>query len=161
MSNDNDFTTDLTQFDEEYKQVEAAEKENFDPVPNGKYQAVIDKVYMAKSKNSGDPMFTWELVIISGKFKNRRLFRNNMIVTRENLSWLKTDLETVGIVLEKVSDLPNRLNEFLDIVVEVSVKNRKEGDKDYQNVYLNKKLDIELPQDFKTDHGGENVDLAF
>jgi hypothetical protein len=116
---------------------------------------------MGKSKTSGELMLTWELVVIAGQFKNRRLFRHNMIATSENLRWLKGDLKTIGIVLGKTSDLPGRLNEFLDIMVDVTVKNYKENDKDYQNVYLNKKLDIDLPEEFKAENAGKNVGLDF
>jgi hypothetical protein len=166
---EDDFATDLAQFDEEFDQIEPAEKKEFDPVPNGKYQAKIDKVYLDRSKTSNNLMLKWELVIISGKYAGRRLFRNNMIATKENLSWLKTDLGTAGLTIQKTSDLPNRLGELLDVVVEVSVRNNKEGDRDYQNVYLNKKLDIEVPERFKQGHGPKGnqdagksaADLAF
>ena len=144
---DDDFSTDLAAFDDEYKGTEAAEKKDFEPVPNGRYQAKIDKIYLSRAESSGDIMLKWELLIISGKYEGRRLFRNNMIATPDNLSWLKTDLKTIGIILEKTSDLPNRLEEFLDIVVQVSVRNRKEDDKEFMNVYLNKKLNIELPKE--------------
>ena len=147
MSENEDFSTDLADFDKEYAETEAAEKKEFEPLPNGKYQARIDKVCLDKSKNTEELMLKWELVVISGKYQNRRLFRNNMIASSDNLKWLKADLETIGITLEKVSDLPNRLKDFLDIVVQVSVRNRKDGEKEFMNVYLNKKLDIELPQD--------------
>jgi hypothetical protein len=109
-------------------------------------------------------MLKWELVIISGNYQNRRLFRNNMLATRENISWLLSDLETAGVVLEKTSDLPNRLEDLLDVVLEVSVRNRKEGEKEFQNIYLNKKLDIDIPEKFKQgaqDAGTSNADIPF
>lgn len=160
---DDDFTADLAQFDEEFGQIEPAEKKEFEPIPNGKYQAKIDKVYLDRSKTSSNLMLKWELVIISGQYQGRRLFRNNMLATKENISWLKTDLETAGVVLERTSDLPNRLGDLLDVVLEVSVRNRKEGDRDYQNVYLNKKLDIEVPEKFHQGYqdAGKSADLAF
>ncbi len=160
---DDDFTADLAQFDEEFDQIEPAEKKEFDPVPNGRYQAKIDKVYLDRSKTSSNLMLKWELVIISGQYQGRRLFRNNMLATKENISWLKTDLATAGVVLERTSNLPNRLGDLLDVVLEVSVRNRKEGDRDYQNVYLNKKLDIDVPEKFKQGYqdAGKSTDLAF
>jgi hypothetical protein len=166
---EDDFSTDLAQFDEEFDQIEPAEKKEFDPVPNGRYQAKIDKVYLSRSKTSGNAMLKWELIVISGQHQGRRLFRNNMLATKENIKWLKADLTTVGIVLEKTSDLLNRLNEFLDIVVEVSVRNRQEGDKEFQNVYLNKKLDMDVPEKFQKgsqtqgyQHAGKSAaDLPF
>ncbi|MBI5787822.1 MAG: DUF669 domain-containing protein [Candidatus Schekmanbacteria bacterium] len=164
MTEHDDFTEDLSKFDDEYDHIAPAEKKEFDQVPNGRYQAKIDKVHLERAKSTKATMLKWELVIISGQYQNRRLFRNNMLATKENISWLKTDLATAGVVLVKNSDLPKRLNELLDVVLEVSVRNRKEGDKEYQNVYLNKKLDIEMPEKFKQgykDAGKSAADLAF
>ncbi len=38
--------------------------------------------------------------------RHRCLFRHNMIVTPENMKWLKTDLHSCGLELERLSDFP-------------------------------------------------------
>jgi len=145
----NEFTGDLEQFDDDYSSVKAAETKEFEKVPNGKYQATIAKIKLARAKNTGAKMLKWELIVIGGKYMGCHLFRNNMIETKENLSWLKKDLECVGIKLVKFSHLPGHLDEMLDILVEVSVKNYIGKNKQEQtNVYLQKKLDIALPAEY-------------
>jgi len=146
--NMNDFSGDLVDLDEEFEGTEAAEKKEFVKVPNGRYQVIVDKVLLDRAQNTGDLMLKWELVIISGKFMPQRLFRNNMIVTPDNLKWLKTDLLTVGVDIKKISELPMHLKDILDTKLEVSVKNYTKKEQEYQNVYLQKKLDIELPQEY-------------
>jgi len=59
-----------------------------------------------------------------------------VIASAENLKWLKTDLHTCGLVLGKLSELPSRLSELLDVQLEVTKRSRDGS----ENVYLNKRL---------------------
>ncbi len=95
---------DLTEFEDDYVETEVEDRE-FEPVPDGKYQVNVDQVELVRAKSSGKPMLKWTLRILAPRFRGRLLWRNNMIESRENLKWLKTDLHTCGLDLEKLSDL--------------------------------------------------------
>lgn len=129
---------DLAQYDDDYAAAPLEEKQDFEAVPNGKYQVTIEKVEMAsckaESKTPGAPMLKWRLKILGPKCANRILWRNNILSTKENLKWLKADLFACGMVLLKVSDLPGRLGELLDVKLEVTVKANGQN----VNVYIDK-----------------------
>ena len=61
-----------------------------------------------------------------------------MLLNGDNIKWLKQDLITCGLALNKVSELPNRLYELLDVKLEVTVKTKGE----YANVYLNRRIEM-------------------
>jgi len=124
---------DLTAFDEEYEQAEAAD---FDEVPDGKYQVRIESVRMAESQK-GDPMIKWDLIVISGQFEGRHIFKNS-VITQASLPFVKGDLKTLGLQLPKFSELPNHLEELLDKRLQVTKKTKDE----FTNVYFNKLLAI-------------------
>jgi len=129
---------DLSRFDDVYA---SAPSEEVD-VPDGKYDVTIEKVELTCSQSSGNPMLKWTLRILDPDYAGRKLWRNNVIVTEENVGWLKRDLKKCGLTLEKFSDLPNRLAELLDINLVVTKKTNGE----YMNVYFNRRLaDNELP----------------
>ncbi|MFQ5647331.1 MAG: DUF669 domain-containing protein [bacterium] len=144
----------LKAYDDEWDGMETPEKKEYEPIPNGKYQAVIDKAYMDEAKSSGADLLQLELVIIAGKFKKRRLFKKSTLLTRENLRWLKDDLKKIEVAITPISKLDEQLDKFIDVVVEVYVKNKEYQGKDYPNVYFNKKLDIAIPADLASSEGG-------
>lgn len=128
---------DLSQFDDEYADMEVEDRE-FDPVPDGKYQVAVEKVEITRSKAAGNPMLKWCLKIIAPRFIGRLLWRNNMMVTKENIRWLKTDLHTCGLELQKLSELPANLEKLLDVKLEVTKRTRG----DYENIYINQRLEL-------------------
>jgi hypothetical protein len=123
----------LAAFDQEYEQAEAP---NFDEVPDGKYQVRIEAVRMAESQKH-DPMIKWDLIVISGQFEGRHIFKNS-VVTQASLPFVKGDLKTLGVQLPKFSDLPNHLEGLLDKRLQVTKKTKDE----FTNVYFNKLLAI-------------------
>jgi hypothetical protein len=98
---------------------------------------VVQKVELARARSSGNPMLRWQLRITSGAHDGRILFRNNVMASKENLAWLKKDLHTCGLDLEKLSDLNDRMSELLDVALDVTKRTR--GDR--TNVFLNKRLE--------------------
>lgn len=132
-----DFDFDLSQYDEEY--AAAPVESPSESVPDGKYQAVVHKVELARSKQTDTPMLKWQLKVIAPHSVGRMIFRNNMLGSAENVKWLKQDLFTCGLELDKLSDLPGRLEELLDVALEVTVKTKGE----YSNVFLNRRIDAD------------------
>ena len=138
---------DLTQFDDDFAEAEVEERD-FEPIPDGKYQVNVERVELTRAQTSGNPMFKWTLRIIAPRFRGRLLWRNNVMATRENIKWLKTDLHTCGLSLEKISDLPANLEKLINIKLEVTKRTRGEN----ENVYLNKRIVLE--------DGGDEYDTA-
>ncbi len=72
--------------------------DGFSQVPAGKYQAYVDKAYIARGKQPPhNPMIKMELVIAGPTHAGQRLFRNNVLATQENIAWAKKDLAMAGI----------------------------------------------------------------
>ena len=128
-----DDDVDLSQFDDEFSSAEAP---NFDEVPDGKYQARIDSVRLDHSQK-GDPMIKWDLIVIAGQHSGRHIFKNS-VITAAALPFVKGDLKTLGLELAKFSDLGCRLDDLLDVTVEITKRTRGE----YTNVYFNKRIQL-------------------
>jgi hypothetical protein len=140
---------DLSQFDDDYESAEVEDRE-FEPVPDGKYQVKVERVEVSRAKSSGNPMLKWTLKILAPTHAGRLLWRNNVMASKENIKWLKNDLHVCGVELEKLSDLPNRLEELLDLTLEVTKRTRGEN----ENVYLNRRIEIDVG-DVETAHDGD------
>ena len=138
---------DLTQFDENFAEAEVEERD-FEPIPDGKYQVNVERVELTRAQTSGNPMLKWTLRIIAPRFRGRLLWRNNVMATRENIKWLKTDLHTCGLDLEKLSDLPANLEKLIGVKLEVTKRTRGEN----ENVYFNRRIVLE--------DGGDDYDAA-
>ncbi len=126
---------DLAHFDDDFAAAEI-EKREFDELPDGKYQVAVDKVELTRAKTSGNPLLRWTLKVFSGQFAGRLLWRNNVMASRDNIRFLKTDLHVCGLDLEKLSDLPANLERLLDIKLEVTRKSKGEN----VNVYFNRRI---------------------
>jgi len=135
MSWNNDDTMDLAQFDDDFVSADVEEKD-FEPVPDGKYQVKVDRVELTRSETSGNPMLKWALKILGPKHKGRLLWRNNVIASKDNVKWLKQDLYTCGLQMEKLSDLPGKLESLLDVGLEVTKRTKNE----FENIYFNRRI---------------------
>jgi hypothetical protein len=85
-------------------------------------------------------MLKWTLKILAPTHAGRLLWRNNVMASKENIKWLKNDLHTCGLELEKLSELPERLNDLLDLTLEVTKRTRGEN----ENIYLNRRIEIDV-----------------
>lgn len=128
---------DLQQFDDSYEPP-AADEGDFQEPPDGDYDAVIESVELTRAKFSGKPMLKWTLQIDGPKHVGRKLFRNNMLVTAENVQWAAKDLRKVGLELRKPSDLQK--DGFLDLLEGIRVAVRKVTRGDFYSTYINEVL---------------------
>ncbi len=131
---------DLSQYEQAYDE-QVVEDRGFSEVPDGKYQCRVESALLDRTRMSGDPILKWQLEILNGEFSGRYLFRNNLFGSPDNLRFLKADLSRCGLVLGKLSELPDRLGQLLDVEIEVQKKTTTKGDKEYSNVYIQKRLD--------------------
>lgn len=127
---------DLSNLDDQYAKVAPPEKGEFDEVPDGTYLTFVEKVAL-KTSQAGNAYLNWQLRVVGGANDGRCIFRKNMLQSETNLSYLKADLALAGVELSKLSDLPNRLGDLLDVRLEV----RKVTKGEFANVYLQKRLD--------------------
>ncbi|HEY3416410.1 MAG TPA: DUF669 domain-containing protein [Armatimonadota bacterium] len=144
MSN-TEYVTDLAQLDDAYVDCEPAERKAFEDVPPGRYQALIDRLYLDRAKSSKRLLLKWELLIATGPQKGRRLFRNNTVETPDNLRWLKADLQTAGLTITRLSELPEHLDAqaLIGVLLDITVASKGSGDQARTNIYLNKRIDRE------------------
>jgi len=135
---------DLAQFDNDFAEAPVEERE-FEDIPDGKYQVNVDKVELTRAQSSGNPMLKWTLKILGPRFAGRLLWRNSVMASKENLKWLKTDLHTCGLEIEKLSELPARLGDLLDVKLEVTKRTKGES----ENIYFNRRIVVEdlAPED--------------
>jgi hypothetical protein len=126
---------DLSTLDDDYGKAQAEPREQ-DPVPDGRYQVNVEKVELTRARTSGNALLRWQLKILSGPLAGRFLFKNSVIASADNLKFLKTDLVLCGLELEKLSDLPNRLEELLDVKLDVTRRTKGEN----SNIYLNRRI---------------------
>lgn len=144
----------LSDFDEWYEDAEIHENEGFKPLPDGTYQVFVDEVCIKETQKERKPMISWKFKVTSGAYQGRILFKNS-IVNENTISYIKTDLSVCDLKLNKFSDLDSRLEELLDINLEVKVSNKKYVDKkgeekDTQNIYIQRKIvpsDDEVPSE--------------
>jgi hypothetical protein len=131
---------DLRDLDERFKGVAAADKNA--PAPDGTYQAALEIFRVERAKDeegnrTGAPVLVWGFRIVGPKCAGRMTWHRNQMATDINISWLKADLETAGLVLEKLSDLPDHLEELIGAVFEITVRSKAQ----YTNVYINSRVD--------------------
>src|SRR5215831_19478085 len=127
---------DLSRFDADFADA-PVEDLGRGPVPDGKYQVSVERVELTKAKTSGNTMLKWMLRIIGPTHAGKVLWRHNVLATRENIAWLKADLHTCGLDLQKLSDLNANLAKLLDVRLEVTKRTKGEN----ENVYLNRRID--------------------
>ncbi len=131
---------DLAQWSEAYKNATIEDRE-FESVPDGKYQVVVDTVEMAKSQTSGNPMLKWKLKVIAPSHVGGIIWRNNVIGSDSNVRWLKNDLHVCGLDLDEIKELPAKLGTLLNVALEVTKKTRGEN----ENVYINRRITTDQP----------------
>jgi hypothetical protein len=127
---------DLAQFKTAFREAKGT-----DEVPDGTYQAVVEKVYLTHAKRSGNPMLAWRLRIISEPYRGLVLFRQNMLVANENIKWLKKDLYVCGLRFDEIEELPDHLEKLIGLKLDVEkVTNNK-----MSSVYLNRRIEVADP----------------
>ena len=77
------------------------------------------------------------------------------------MRWLLHDLQVAGVPpITKMNELHDRVKALLDVVLEVSVRNKQLDENTVTNIYLNKRLSLEIPADVRNGSGGNEHDLT-
>jgi len=156
------YEEDLEEYDEEYQSSEPPAGEG-EPMPDGTYQCVVDAVKLVRFKEW--IIFKWDLKVISGPFEGRMVWKSSFI-QQGRLGFLKGELETCGIIIDKISELAQEriLSKFLDIKLEIKQKTSEktnDAGKHYVNIYIQKRLEINenSKDDFTSESNKESSPL--
>lgn len=132
----------LKQYDADWQKAEVKEND-FTPLPDGKYQVTVESARIEENEEYGSLWLAWELSVVEGQYKSRKIFKRARLDDPDRLGWVKTDFHRMGIILDSLSEIEDVLPNVLDVILEVQLKTTKpntEG-KTYQNCYINGRLD--------------------
>ena len=135
----NEDRVDLSYLDDEYAETEVPEQE-FSPIPDGKYQVLVERAEISTAQSSGNPMLKWTLRILGPAYRDRLLWKNSVLLSGL-LQYVKKDLQTCGVHIQKISDLPDQLEKLLDIRLEIVKKTKNESESIYFNRLITGKSD--------------------
>lgn len=128
---------DLGEFDEDFNEAEY-ESNDYSPVPDGKYQVVVDGAEIEVAKTSGNPMLKWTLKILGPTHRGRLLWTRNVFMHGQSMKWLKRNLSICGFETSSLNDLKHRRGELLDVTLEITKRTRG----DNENIYFNKRIKV-------------------
>ena len=105
---------DLSGFNEDYARLttNAFGDSTQDDIPDGEYAVRIEEVCLTHTSSTGNPMLIWRLRILGPTHVGRSLTKMRVITTK-SLTWVKSDLVRMGMLLDRFSDLPARKDEML------------------------------------------------
>jgi hypothetical protein len=132
---------DLTAYDPAFADTEAAPDQM--EVPAGTYQVRIAECKLTETKDKNLPMLGYKLTVLAGQYHDKPIYLNQVITgTEQNLAFLKRDLAKLGFSNRPLSQLPNALESFIGLCLEVTrvTKPDKEGNP-RTNTYINKIID--------------------
>ena len=145
---------DLSYLDDDFAQAEVKEHD-FTPVPDGKYQVNVDKVELTKAQTTGNPMLKWTLRILGPTNRDRFLWKNSVMIT-DTMEYVKKDLWLCGLPINKLSDLNGRLEDLLDVKLEIQKKTKGEN----ESIFFNKRIVTEGGRDNGGDGGYQQAAAA-
>lgn len=128
---------DLSHLEADFAESQEKKAANFDPIPDGRYVAEVVGAELKNSKSTNAPMLEWTLAIVGGSFNGRRLWRRNMLASKANLGWLKSDLGKCGITLNKLNDLNERAPALIGLKLNITQKTVGQ----FANVYVDSLYD--------------------
>ena len=147
---------DLADFDDAFAEADCDPDCDADLLSDGRYRVVVEKAELEVSR-ADNKMLVWRMRVLGPQFAGRKLWHRNMIMSKNNLRWLKRDLMTAGLELEKLSDLPNRIGELADVMLEIQLKTRAGT----QNSFINKRLMVPSGDRVGVDSSGDDADFPF
>ena len=110
---------DLAGLQQDIKNAQDNNKE-FETVPHGEYEVKLDKLEL-KATKKGDPMVSAWFTILEGKYKNSKLFMNQVVtqgfqihIVNEFLRSMKTDIDVDFEDYKQYAELLLDVAEFCD-----------------------------------------------
>jgi hypothetical protein len=119
-----DTTHDLSRYDEDYRKAKQADTPPpFRPVPDGKYQVIVENVELTTTRTTGNPMLKWRLRIAGPTMADRILWKSE-IITERTMPYVTKNLTLCGLSMQSFGDLPSRLPELTNLRLEVTKRGR-------------------------------------
>jgi hypothetical protein len=132
-----DTPVDLSRYDDDYRRAKQADTPPpFRPIPDGKYQVIVETVELTKTRTTGNPMLKWRLRI-AGPTMAERILWKNAVITERSIPFLTKELTLCGVNMQSLSELPSRLPDLVNLRLEVMKRGRTDGPDD---VYFDKNL---------------------
>jgi hypothetical protein len=104
---------DLSRFDEDYARVEVRSTDNAgESIPDGHYETRIEEARLTRTPRTNNPMIVWRLRVLGPSHEGASLVKTR-VITPKTLSFVKEDLDLLGIRLERFSDLEQHLGASL------------------------------------------------
>ncbi|MGQ9862848.1 MAG: DUF669 domain-containing protein [Thiobacillaceae bacterium] len=119
---------DLARFDDDFVSAAAAgstAQTTYEDIPDGFYDACVESVDIGRTASTGNPMIVWRLRIRGPQCEGRTVTKVR-VITQKTLSFVKRDLEQLGLVLDRLSELPARREEMIDREVRIYKKSNTE-----------------------------------
>lgn len=127
LDDDADAPIDLTRFDDDFQRAELRYGDTpADTIPDGYYEARVEEARLKRTPRTGNPMLIWKLRILGPQCRNSAITKTR-VITAKTLGYVKEDLKTLGIRLQRFSDLEGHLPEMEQRVVTVYKRASKEG----------------------------------
>ena len=113
---------DLKGLQDDVKKAQEDNKE-FEKVPHGEYEVKVDKMEL-KSSKKGDPMVSIWFSILEGKYKNSKLFLNQVITQGFQIHIVNNLLKSMGTGLNiEFVDYKQYADLLLDVAEECDANN--------------------------------------
>jgi hypothetical protein len=116
-------------------------KKEYEPLPDGEYQARIDLFDFHESKKDGSLSLRTQFEIIGPDRIGAKVSTFHDLEKPERLKWTRRHIEDLGLNVHSLEELESALPSALDKVCDLALKSKQVGDKTYQNVYVNRVLE--------------------
>ena len=102
-------TVDLSKFDDDYRKAQQADTPPpYRPVPDGRYQVIVETVELTKTRSTNNPMVKWRLRISGPAMADRVLWKNS-VITERTVGFVAKELTMCGVTMQSLNELPARL----------------------------------------------------
>ena len=123
-------SVDLSRYDDDYRKAKQADAPpRFRPVPDGRYQVIVETVELTKTRTTGNPMLKWRLRIAGPTMADRILWKNG-VITERTIPFITKELTLCGLTMQSLNELPSRLPDLVNLRLEVTKRSLAEGPDD-------------------------------
>ena len=127
---------DLEMMDEEHMPEKV--EDTTGSIPDGSYQTRLEKIYFDNINEKLKIIAVFE--IVADEYESRAIWKFINLETKENLNYAALDMRRLGVKKDFIwSKLPEFFPDLLDNHYQVTLKTKN----DFQNVYINKKIDLD------------------
>jgi hypothetical protein len=101
---------DLARYDEAFARAmnTARESDSSSGVPDGFYEVTVEDAWLSKTTTTRNPMIIWKLRITGPTHEGATLTKVR-VITEKTVAFVGQDFQRLGIPLERISDVHQRL----------------------------------------------------